>query len=158
MDVVKEEGTVSEVSGDRVLVVIAQRPSEACEHCGLCSPRPDGSYQLEARSEVPVGPGDRVMIQVEQPGQLTLTVAVFLVPAVALVVGLLLGQYLAQGVEEGPWRDLIQGALGLGAVAAAFFGLYLYNRRLRARRRRRPPRIIRVLEEAGAPTEATSDA
>jgi len=148
MEVVEEEGTVAGASGDRVVVLMGVERRKACEHCGLCFRRPDGSYQMEALSEVPVRPGDRVLLRVERPQPLTLTATVFLVPAVALVVGLLVGQHLTRGGPAGPWRDLVQGILGLGAAAAAFFGLHLYDRHLRSRRRRRPPRIVRVLQGA----------
>ena len=103
-------------------------------------------------AEVPTQPGDRVVLRLEQPGLLTLTGTVFLLPAGALVVGLILGGYLTQGSTARAWRDVVQAALGLGAMAVAFFGLYLYDRSLRARRRRRPPRIVRVLEREAAST------
>jgi positive regulator of sigma E activity len=151
MNVVEEEGVVADVSGERVLAVLEQRRSDACEHCGLCIRRPDGSYQLEAVTEVSVQPGDRVVIALEQPGAVPLTVLVFLVPAAALVLGLMAGARLAQGAAR-EWRDLAQAVLGLGAAGIVFFGLYLYDRRLRAQRRRRPPRIVKVVSEPAPPT------
>jgi len=75
---------------------------------------------------------------------------VFLVPVAALVAGLLLGRYLTQGLAAGGWRSLVQAMLGLGGAGSAFFGLHLYDRRLRARRRERPARIVRVLERVAA--------
>ncbi len=146
MDVVEEEGYVAEISGQRAQVVVERTRAKVCEHCGLCFRRPDGSYQVEAVAEVPARPGDRVVLRIEQPGALTITVAVFLVPAAALVAGLVLGGYLSKGLAAGEWRDLIQAMLGLGGAGLAFLGLYLYDRRLRARRRKQPPRIVRVLE------------
>ena len=150
MNVVEEEGVVADVSGERVLAVLEQRRGDACAHCSLCLRRPDGSYQLEAVTEVPVQPGDRVVIALEQPGAVPLTALVFLVPAAALVLGLLAGAHLAQGAAR-EWRDLAQAILGLGAAGVVFFGLYLYDRRLRAGRRRRPPRIVRVVSEPAPP-------
>jgi positive regulator of sigma E activity len=76
-----------------------------------------------------------------------LTAFVFLVPAAALVLGLVLGAHLAR--NEPRWRDFVQAAFGLAAAGIAFFGLSLYDRSLRARQRRRPPRVVRV---AVAPT------
>ena len=146
MDVVQEEGVVADASGERVLVIVERTRAEACEHCGLCFRRPDGSYQLEAAAEVTVRPGDRVVLRLEQPGALALTATVFLVPAAALIAGLLLGEYLTQGPMAREWREPLQAVLGLGGAAAAFFGLYLYDRSLRSRQRRQPPRIVRVLE------------
>ena len=146
MDVVEEEGHVARISGQRAQVVVERRRAQVCEHCGLCFRRPDGSYQVEAVAEVPTRPGDRVILRIEQPGALTVTVAVFLVPAAALVAGLVLGGYVSQGLAAGEWRELIQAVLGLGGAGVAFAGLYLYDRRLRARQRTQPPRIVRVLE------------
>ncbi len=154
MEVIEEEGRVAQVSGDRVQVVVEQERAEVCEHCGLCFRRPDGSYQVEAVAEVPTRPGDRVVLRLEQPGALTVTVAVFLVPAVAVVAGLVLGRVLTQRLVVGEWAELVQGVLALSGGCLAFLGLYLYDRRLRARRQRRPPRIVRVLEQP--PTQTTT--
>ena len=148
MEVVEEEAVVADVSGEHVLVIIGERRAEACEHCGLCLRRPDGSYQLEAVTEVPVQPGDRVVIALEQPGAVRLTAFVFLVPAAALVLGLVLGAHLAR--NEPRWRDFVQAAFGLAAAGIAFFGLSRYDRALRARQRRRPPRVVRVAVEPTA--------
>jgi len=154
MEVVEEEAVVADVSGEHVLVVIGERRAQACEHCGLCLRRPDGSYQLEAVTEVPVQPGDRVVIALEQPGAVRLTAFVFLVPAAALVLGLVLGAHVAGNVPR-QWRDFLQAAFGLAAAGIAFFGLSLYDRSVRARQRRRPPRVVRVAVEptAKSPTE-----
>jgi positive regulator of sigma E activity len=154
MEVVEEEGVVAEVAGERVFAVIEERRADACEHCGLCLRRPDGSYQVEATTEVPVRPGDRVVIALEQPGAVPLTVLVFLVPAAALVLGMVLGAHLARN-EARNWRDFVQAAFGLAAAGIAFFGLSFYDRSLRTRQRRRPPRVVRVVTEptAKSPTE-----
>jgi positive regulator of sigma E activity len=149
MGVVEEEAVVAEVAAGRVLAVIGERRTEACAHCGLCFRRPDGSYQVEALTELPVQPGDRVVIALEQRGAVPLTVLVFLVPAAALVLGLVVGGHLARQ-ESRLWRDLVQAVLGLAAAGVAFFGLSLYDRSLRARQRRRPPRIVRVVREPAA--------
>jgi len=151
MEFIEEEGQVVEVSGDRAQVAVERVRAQACKHCGLCFRRPDGSYQLEAVAEVPTRAGDRVILRLEQPGAFTVTAAVFLVPAVAVVAGLMLGSLLTRGPAAGQWAELIQAALALGGGGLAFLGLYLYDRRLRARRRRRPPRVVRVLEQP--PTE-----
>ena len=157
MEVVEEEGQVAEVSGDRAQVVVERVRAEVCEHCGLCFRRPDGSYQVEAVAEVPTRPGDRVVLRLEQPGAFTVTVAVFLVPAVAVVAGLMLGRFRTRGPVAGEWAELVQAALGLGGAGVAFLGLYLYDRRLRARRRRRPPRIVRVLKHPQAQTTTADE-
>jgi len=158
MDVVEEEGRVIQVSGDRLHVVVERDRAEVCKHCGLCFRRPDGSYQVEAVAAVPADPGDRVVLRLEQPGAFTVTAAVFLVPAAAVVAGLMLGRVLTERTAAGEWAELVQGILALSAGGGSFLGLYFYDRRLRARRRKRPPRIVRVLHgdgaEAAAPREA----
>lgn len=146
MDVVEEEGYVAEVAGERVVVIVERARAETCEHCGLCFRRPDGRYQIEAVTKTPVKQADRVVVRIEQPGALTLSALVFLVPVTALVVGMVLGRYLTRDPRLVEWRDLVQAVLGLGGAGAAFFGLYFYDRSLRARRAESPPRIVRVVE------------
>jgi len=157
MNAVEEEGLVTEVSGSQATVVIEHVRTEACGHCTMCQPQPDGTYRLPVVSDQPLEPGDKVVVSIEQPGALALTVVVFLVPTVALVLGLLLGRGISAGWTNQEGAQLFQVAFGLACGALAFSGVYLYDRVLRARRVSRPPKVLRVLARASEDWKESGD-
>lgn len=90
-------GRVLEARGDRA-VVLMQRHS-ACENCGQCGGILGGpdvkDSEVEVKNPIGADQGELVRIQVEDQKVLLLSFVVYLIPAVVLVAGLLLGYQAA---------------------------------------------------------------
>jgi positive regulator of sigma E activity len=157
METVEEHGVVTEVSSSGGTVVIEHVRTEACGHCNLCEPQGNGTFRLPVVSDQPLHAGDRVVVGIEQPTAAVLIGLVFLIPTIALVVGLLVGGSVAADWANRSTAQAFQVGLGLGCAALAFVAVIVYDRVLRARRTISPPKILRVLE-AGPPTGEKPDA
>ncbi|RKZ19941.1 hypothetical protein DRQ18_07235 [bacterium] len=107
----KEPGRVLEVDGDRVKVKLF--PSYECKKCParkLCHPD-GGEIIIEARSKIPVSPGDEVWVEIKEREVLSVSFLVFGV----LLIALLLGFFAVYAITRNPLISCL-AALGFAAI------------------------------------------
>jgi sigma-E factor negative regulatory protein RseC len=121
---------VEKVHGSTAEVVIERQ--EACAHChsaDLCNALAGrGTLRIEADNPVGAQAGQVVELVSASSGGLKAAFMVYMLPAILFVTGVIVG---AQALH---WSPLGSGLLGLGALAAAWFVAWLYDRRARTDR------------------------
>ncbi len=102
-----------------------QQDGQGCAMCALMGDR----TKLQSRAHNPLGAraGDTVLVETASARVLGYGALVFLLPLGMALIGYLLGGLL-------PFGTVGQGAAALGGFAAAFVFLWLYSRRVIARR------------------------
>jgi sigma-E factor negative regulatory protein RseC len=138
----RETGYVRAVREGKAEVVVSPTAAEACASCGICEVGPMGTV-LEVESVEGLEAGDRVDLEVSEPGSLGPAAVVFLVPVAALVAGAVLGARVPGWISgEGGTST---GAAVIGAfvmLGAAILAVRAYDRALN--RRLAKPRIVRI--------------
>ncbi len=147
---IEESGCIVELEGDYAWVETARRSS-----CSSCSAKGGGcgtgalsevlgarSQRLRVRNELHAENGERVLLGIEESALLRGSLAVYIVPLLALMGGALLGEALASGVG-GEWPALLGAGLGMGLALA---WLRRFNHRAGANPRYQP----RMLRRLGA--------
>lgn len=140
----REEGLVISVSGSEALVQ-TQR-SEACHHCGArgaCDAM-GGSKSVEfmVNNAVQARSGDRVELALPESTVLKASIIAYAIPLAAMLVGAILGQFLAGPLGWKPdSASIVLGGIGLALSAVAVLAL---NRSV-ARKAHFTPRITRIL-------------
>ena len=131
---IEETAHVVEAEGEFAWVETEQRSS-----CGSCSAKGCGtgalskilgrrSQRLKVRNPIDAKRGDEVVLGIREQDLLKGSLAVYIVPLLAMLAGALLGEGLApQWESEGEALSLLCGLLGL---AAGFLWLHHYNRGL----------------------------
>lgn len=146
---ITEQGIVEEVLGHSVVVRIQR--SAACASCdskGLCRDMADKTMRLELENNIHAKEGDRVEITIRSGALAKISLLLYMIPAVALVVGAYGGARL--GGLAGADSTLASIVGGLGAMGAIF---YLIARMDKARgvREEFKPRLTRILSGTGVP-------
>lgn len=135
-----EKGTVVEITDDVAKVELDE--TEACGRCGLCRSAGRGKMLLEVEAVPGLAAGRKVLIEGGEKSWAA-SIMLFLVPMVALVVGLVLGQYVRIG---GLSEESSSAILGTAFLAVSFTGAILWERRRRARRPPERPRVVMIYE------------
>lgn len=132
-----EFGIVTQLHGEYADVEIER--SEACQHCNACLPSLTGKKMvLYARNAVNANPGDKVTVSITQNGFLSAISLLYVIPAGAFLV-LLLISYLLHLSE---WLCL---GIAVAGVAVAYLLLHKYEKKLN--RERYTPTIDKILED-----------
>ncbi|PLX84782.1 MAG: hypothetical protein C0618_11130 [Desulfuromonas sp.] len=141
----EEYGTVVELKGKQVAVVLCQRHS-ACEHCassGACQIGSDGKTMLvDAFNVVGAETGDRVKIATSTQHFLKSSFLLYIVPIIALLIGAIGGQTLAESYSLGMTPVLFSALMGVSFLLGSFVLLRLATRSLN--RETYMPRIVKV--------------
>jgi sigma-E factor negative regulatory protein RseC len=133
---IEETAHVVETEGEYAWVETQRRSS-----CGSCSAKGCGtgalskvlgrrSQRLRVRNPIDARPGDAVVLGIDEQALLRGSLAVYIVPLLAMLAGALLGEVLAP--QWGSEPETLSLLLGLAGLAAGFFWLHRYNRRLSA--------------------------
>lgn len=95
--------------------------SEGCSTAVLAKAWGDRRVRVRAISNMPVQPGDSVIIGLAEGALLSGSLLVYLLPLVLLLIGSILGQTTFEGAGDEP--VLLSGAvgLGLGVLVARFW-------------------------------------
>lgn len=108
----KECGVVLEVMDQKAVVNIKRR--SACGHCKSCEMGRSDVKEINvvAKNEVGAEVNDNVNIIMETPDVLKAAIIVYLIPLMALVVGVGLGTVLAKNMNlPADWSGMIMGLL-----------------------------------------------
>lgn len=108
----KECGVVLEVMDHKAVVNIKRK--SACGHCKACEMGKSDAKEINvvAKNEVGAEVNDNVNIIMETPDVLKAAIIVYLIPLMALVVGVGLGTVLAKNMNlPADWSGMIMGLL-----------------------------------------------
>ena len=135
-----EKGVVVSVKGNEATVQLEPTPS--CSSCGLCHRDSAGKMLIEVEAAAGLEAGQRVLVD----GLGTTwraSILLFLVPLVDLIIGLILGQFVAIG---GLSHEASSAIFGLAFFAASLAGAIFLDRRLARTASNRRPHIVMVLD------------
>ena len=124
----REEGIITEVSGDTARVTIEPKPH--CEHCGLCSRSDAGKRIVEAGNAGSVSPGDKVILEIAPSQIVGTSLVVYVFPLAALLGGVLLGYFLSNTLGCPEKKEAFGLGLGVAGLLAAILALKTYDRHI----------------------------
>ena len=142
---IEEEGTVIEKKDGRVMIRVPR--SSACESCAsraICHSMTETDMVIEADDPVGAKVGDRVVFTVGAADILKAGVLFYLIPLLAFIIGVVLGQVLPDALSLEVNTDMFSTLLGLVFVVLSFLGLRLYGKVAEKTRLMRP-RVLRVV-------------
>lgn len=100
----QEVGTVKEIRGQRALIVVQKKSGcESCPGASLCNTLDNNQGGIEAINQLGAKVGDNVRIEFRSFSFLKGTVFVYLVPALFLVIGAVIGKNIISSFF--PTRD-----------------------------------------------------
>jgi len=138
---VREIGCVISVKGG--IAVVSMPMSGDCERCGACSLGGDGREALlMVKNSVGAGEGDTVEIEISAGRVIAAAFIVYMVPVLMSIVGFMIGSALSRG-DENANLPIVMAVI---FVVGSFFGVWLYDRRLR-RTERNEAVAVRILSE-----------
>jgi sigma-E factor negative regulatory protein RseC len=142
--VLKEEGVVESISQRKAVVRI--QSGGRCQSCGsreACGVSGGRAMQIDLDNELGAKVGDRVEVSLPTRSLMKLAFLIYFLPVLALILGAYLGKWMGNEILhiESDIAPIISGAV---AMALAFLGLRLLDRRLHATSDFRP-RMTRIL-------------
>lgn len=153
---IEEYGVVVSLKSEKVAVVTCIKTS-ACKGCAsekLCSlGRDDGKRLVEVHNSLFAKAGDRVKIATTNNAFYKSSFLVYILPLIFLILGALLGQWVAGHYITGIDPNLVSFTLGVLFMVGTFLGIYRLNRHLP--KEEYMPMIVEILtdEEAFPGTE-----
>lgn len=140
----REIGCVISVKGD--IAVVSMPMSGDCERCGACSLGRDGREALlMVRNSVGAGEGDMVEVEIAAGRVIAAAFIVYMIPVLMSIVGFVIGNALSSG-DENANLPIFMAVI---FVVGSFYGVWLYDKRLR-RTERNEAVAVRVLSEEEA--------
>ncbi|WP_309249433.1 SoxR reducing system RseC family protein [Clostridium estertheticum] len=88
----EEEGIIIEIYENNIAKVKVGRHNE-CKNCGAC--QGDNSVVIEAKNPIGAKTGQKISFQMKDTNMLMAAFVVYIVPLVAVVLGILIGQVIA---------------------------------------------------------------
>jgi sigma-E factor negative regulatory protein RseC len=89
-----EQGLIIELLENNIAKVKVGRHNE-CKNCGACPG--DNSLVIEAKNPIGAKAGQRISFQMKDTNMLMAAFVVYIVPLVAVVIGVVVGQIIAKG-------------------------------------------------------------
>lgn len=139
----KEVGQVTQIQ-DTIATVRTQRNS-SCGSCNACSMGQNQDEMfIKVLNELDAKPGDWVELDLESISILKISSIVYMIPLVALILGLIGGYTLAEYFSGNPE---LYGALGgLLATVLAFLGIRIAEPRFN-KKKEYTPRMISIVKQ-----------
>jgi sigma-E factor negative regulatory protein RseC len=117
----QQEGIVLEVTDNHMAKVKTSRHND-CENCGACPG--NSALILDARNDLGAKPGQRVAIEVREVNMLKAAFIVYILPLIAIFIGVVAGGTFAENSGYQPlWFQIIGGTVAfiLSVVYIKFF-------------------------------------
>jgi len=89
----EEEGIIIEISKENIAKVKVGRHNE-CKNCGACPG--DNSVVIDAKNPIGAKIGQRIAFEMKDTNMLMAAFVVYIVPLIAVVVGVVVGQIVAK--------------------------------------------------------------
>ena len=123
----EEIGTVKSVQGPIATVVVTKK--SVCEKCtaGTCSMGDEGA-KIEALNEAGAAVGQKVLVELRGFTYLKGSMIVYGLPALALIVGVVLGKEFGPRVS-GLDPDVLSAIVGFGALGLSLVGVKMWSSR-----------------------------
>ena len=146
---IEEYGTIVELKGREIAVVLCQKNS-ACAHCpssGACQLGDDSKSMLVETFNVAGGRvGDRVKVVTTTKHFLQSSFMLYIVPIIGLLVGAFAGQWLGENLAIGIDPSLLSAIFGVIFLVGTFLGIRLGTRTLK--REVFMPKIVAIEQQA----------
>ncbi len=133
-----EQGLVIEVNNDVAKIKVGRHSD--CKNCGAC-PGSD-SIIISANNKIGAKPGQRVSFEVKEANFLGATFIVFILPLIALFIGVMLGEVI--GKNMGLSMPMFQVIGGIIALALSIIIIRKVDRNAKLNKKSLPV-IIRIL-------------
>ncbi len=129
MDEIHEEGTITEIHEDTATVQFDK--SSACIRCKAGCMERSGAMVTEALNLAGARAGDTVRLEFNQKAALNASLAVFGIPLLALLLGVILGNVIANQAGYQNHNQLL--SIGVGAILffLSFIPLRAYDRHVK---------------------------
>jgi sigma-E factor negative regulatory protein RseC len=152
---IEEYGTIVELKGKQIAVVLCQRNS-ACDHCpssGACQIGDDSeTMQVEAFNQIGAKVSDRVKVVTSTKHFLQSSFILYIVPIIGLLIGALIGQAIGEMTAVALNPSLLSAILGVAFLVGTFLCIKVGTRALK--REIFMPRIVEIQTQADTQTEA----
>lgn len=129
----EEYGTIVELKGKQIAVVLCQRHN-ACKHCasaGSCQVGDDGrSMLVEAFNAIGAEVSDRVKVVTSTKHFLQSSFMLYIVPIIGLLIGAIAGQTIGERFPLGIDPVLLSALLGVAFLAGTFLCIRVGTRAL----------------------------
>lgn len=145
----EEIGVVKAIEGPIAVVNIPRK--SACEGCtaGTCRPEQQ-SMEIEAVNKAGAKPGQKVRISIQTFAYMKGSMLVYGLPALALVIGAVIGKEFMKDMFPGTDPDLLSAIFGFGAFILSFIGIKIWSMGMAKKTGSRPV-VEEILDERPVP-------
>ena len=133
-----EQGFVIEVVDDLAKIKVGRHSD--CKNCGAC-PGSD-SIIVSANNKIGAKPGQRVLIEVKESNVLRAAFVVFILPLIALFIGVMLGGIIGKYMEFNVFMFQVIG--GIIAFLLSIIVIKIFDKASAANEKSKPV-IVRIL-------------
>lgn len=143
--IMEEEGIIIRLSG--IYAYIKAAKSGACNKCSTkdaCESLSETEILVEAENTIGAMVGDKVAFTANTGAILRAGAMVYLLPLIAFIVGVVIGQVYSGMISEDLNADLVSAAVGFALLLATYFALYVYNKK-DANNKSYTPKITRII-------------
>jgi sigma-E factor negative regulatory protein RseC len=125
----EEEGIITRLSGSIAYIKAAK--SGACNKCSTkdaCESLSDTEVLVEAENTIGAKVGDKVTFTANAGAILRAGAAVYLLPLIAFIAGVVIGQVYSDMVSSSWNADLVSAIVGFALLIITYVALYFYNK------------------------------
>lgn len=137
----QQEAIVLQVIEGNLAKIKASRHND-CENCGSCPG--NSAMVLDARNDIGAKPGQRVVFEVQEMNMLKAAFIVYILPLIAVFIGVVLGWRLAEHLGSEPLWFQIAGGVMSFILSAVYIKYFDSSARFDAKMQ---PVIVRILSE-----------
>jgi len=141
----EEEGIIIKLSGINAYIKAAK--SGACNKCSTkdaCESLNETEILVEAENTIGAMIGDKVAFTANTGAILRAGAMVYLLPLIAFIAGVVIGQVYSDMISEKLNADLVSAIIGFILLLATYLALYYYNKKS-GNRNAPTPKIIRII-------------
>lgn len=133
----EEIGLINSIDGQTARVTVPRK--SACEGCnaGVCKLGTQ-SMEIEAFNPIKAEVGQKVRITMKPYSYLKGSIVVYGIPALALVIGAVLGKEFFSSYFTGVDPDIVSAFFGFGAFAASFLLVKIWGSKIEKRKELKP--------------------
>lgn len=139
-----EIGIVKRIDGITAIVSVERK--SACEQCAAGCKLIDSEADIEAINRAKAKIGQKVRVEIKPYSYLKGSVIVYGLPALALIIGAVVGKEFFSGFFRTLDPDIVSALFGFGAFTVSFVVVKLWSMRLEKRTEYKPT-IEEIIEE-----------
>lgn len=145
----KQQGVVTNVLNNHNAMVLVTRHS-SCDSCNACKMgREDKTIEIEAINRINAREGQTVSIDQEHQNVLKAAFILYVIPLIALLIGITLSMNLLSLFSLSTHNELISAGIGFSLMAIVFWLIRLNEEKFKAKDEFVPV-ITEIIEEEGA--------